>query len=134
MLSPASLPSNTTAYWPNVLHTKFTYCLQSSGNVTSFFHQTLCMRVPPSKTCLNVSFISHWAVIKWLRKATLSGLYMIPCLNKDIAIVVISYSKSFSTSSSHCASAVSLVKIEVGFRLIYFPCFITTILYKLSIG
>ena len=134
MLGPASLPSNTTAHWSNLLRTKFTYCLQSSENVTSFSHQTLGMRVSPSKTCLNVCFISHWAVIKWLRKATLSGLGMIPCLNKDIAIVVISYSKSFSTSSSHYASAVSLVKSEVGFRLIYFLSFITTVLYKLSIG
>ena len=60
--------------------------------------------------------------------------FIIPCLNKDIGIAVISYSKSFSTSSSLCASAVSQLKSEVGFRLIYFPSFMTTVLYRLAIG
>ena len=60
--------------------------------------------------------------------------FIIQCLNKDIGIAVISYSKSFSTSSSLCASAVSLLKSEVGFRLIYFPSFMTTVLYRLAIG
>ena len=59
---------------------------------------------------------------------------IIPCLNKGRRIAVISYSKSFSTSSSFCASAVSLLKSEVGVRLIYFLSFMTTVLYRLAIG
>ena len=60
--------------------------------------------------------------------------FIIPCLNKDIGIAVISYSKSFSTPSPLCASAVNLLKKEAGFRLIYFPSFMTTVLYRLVIG
>ena len=60
--------------------------------------------------------------------------FIIQCLNKDIGIVVISHSTNFSTSSSLCASAVSLLKSEFGFRLIYFPSFMTTVLYRLAIG
>ena len=60
--------------------------------------------------------------------------FIIPCLNKDTGIAVISYSKSFSTSSFLCASVVSLLKSEVDFRLIYFPSFMTTVLYRLVIG
>ena len=60
--------------------------------------------------------------------------FIIPCSKKDIGIAVISHSKSFSTSSSLCASAVNLLKSEVGFRLIYFPSFMTTVLYRLVIG
>ena len=50
--------------------------------------------------------------------------FIFPCLNKDMQLfAVVSYSKSFSTSSSLCVSAVNLLKSEVDFRLIYFPSF-----------
>ena len=92
------------------------------------------MTAPPSKTCLDVSFISHWVYIKWLRKPTSSNLHIIPSLNKDIGFAVILSLKSFFMSSSLAAIAVSLVQSAVGFRLIYFPSFITPVLYRLSIG
>ena len=76
----------------------------------------------------------HFTLGVYKMVATLSGLHIIPCLNKDIGTAVISYLKSFLTWSSLFASAVSLVKSEVGFRLIYFPSFITTVLHRLSIG
>ena len=58
--------------------------------------------------------------------------FIFPCLNKDIGIAVVSYSKSFSTSSSLCVSAVNLLKSEVDFRLIYF-LLLTTVLCRLAI-
>ena len=99
-----------------------------------FSYRALCITAQLYINSLGVSFILHWMVVKWSRKVTLSGLCIIQSLNKHIVIAVISYSNSFFISSSLCATAVNLENSALGFRVIYFPSFITTVLHRLSIG
>ena len=99
-----------------------------------FSYRALCITAQLYINSLGVSFILHWMVVKWSRKVTWSGLCIIQSLNKHIVIAVISYSNSFFISSSLCATAVNLENSALGFRVIYFPSFITTVLHRLSIG
>ena len=110
------------------IHILFTYC----SHICYFFFPLGLVHESATIQDLFRSFISHCVVIKWLHKATLSGLRIIPRLNKDRNCSHFIFEELFHVI--FLASTVSLVKNEAGFRLIYFSSFITTVLHRLSIA